>query len=189
MIGKDAFCPESGATLSRERYYDERGRTRRAVDAERRSDLDVPAGKLTNGEVRSSGTALVAYFRRSHERHAEPDPELYRRASLAIHRLKEHATGRQEWDVHVWYALKRRLDRRGHAVDWMDSHAALWCPHCHSRLYYRTTETGTVLARCGVDCQGRRSGYLDDIRDLLATLYGKTFTDEQPPDPEDFLTF
>lgn len=189
MIGTDAFCPKSGATLSRETHHDEHGRRRRAVtDDGRAVELGV-VGELTNGAVRSGRTALLVYFKRCHGRHHAPDEQLYRRASLALKRLKSSASGREEWDVHVWYALKRRLDRRGYDVGWMDSHAQLRCPFCTGRLRFDTTANDAVVAACGTDCNDQRGGILTETREILASLYAAAFADQPAPSPADFLQF
>ncbi|MFC7142005.1 hypothetical protein ACFQMA_19485 [Halosimplex aquaticum] len=189
MIGIDSFCPKSGAALTRDRHYDERGRSKRAVTATDGSSATGTVGELTNGAVRSAQTALLAYFRRCHARHAEPADDLYRRASLALRRLKSSADGRQEWDVHVWLALNRRLDATGYDVDWMHCHTAIRCPGCHGRLRFRTTDSGTVVARCGVDCDGQTGDALVEIRETLASLYADAFDGEDCPGPEEFLQF
>lgn len=187
MIGKDAFCPTSGASLSRESHYDEQGRPSRAVEADESAVAAGTVGELTNGAVRSSQTALLRYFERCHARHADRDESLYRSASLALRRLKSTADGRQEWDVHVWYALKHRLDEKGYDVEWMDGHAQLWCPRCHSRLRYAADGLGELRAWCGVDCTGRPAECLTDIREIVASLYRGTFDEEPSPDAEEFL--
>lgn len=189
MIGKDAFCPRSGATLSRERHFDGNGRPWRAVQPDESAVVSGNVGELTTGAVRSSRSALVNHFERCHERHAEPDERLYVRASLAFKRLKASAEGRQDWDVHVWYALKRRLDRMGYDVGWMDAHAQLRCPNCHAALRFELAESGEVVAQCGVDCLARPVEDLTELREVIASLYRAAFDEDDPPDPERFLEF
>ncbi|WP_436928785.1 hypothetical protein [Halosimplex halobium] len=187
MIGTDPFCPESGAPLSRDRHYDETGRGKRAVTTTDRSAAAGTAGELTNGAVRSARTALLTYFERCHRRHADADEELYRRAAVALRRLKSGASGRQEWDVHVWFALKHRLASTSHGVEWMNDHATLRCPECAGRLRYRRTP-GCVVATCGVNCDGADGDALAAIRETVASLYATAF-DDDPPDTGEILQF
>lgn len=186
MIGNDAFCPETGAPLSSERHYDEHGRAWRAVEPDERAPESAD-GRLTNGAVRSRTTALLTHFRRCHQRHHEPDAELYRSASLALARLKQAATGRQAWDVHVWYALERRLATGGHPTAWMGVHAAPRCPRCHGRLWYREV-ADDVVARCG---SHPTDGFdpLAEIRDTVAGLYATAFPEDRSQPPDAFLRF
>mgnify|MGYP006993518559 CR=1 FL=1 len=187
MIGTDPFCPKSGAPLSRDRHYDEAGRGKRAVTATDRSSARGTVGELTNGAVRSARTALLTYFKRCHRRHAEADDELYRRGSVALRRLKSAASGRQEWDVHVWFALKHRLASAGHEVEWMNDHATLRCPACAGRLRYRRTP-GDVVATCGTDCDDSGGDALAGIREVVASLYASAFAAD-PPDTDEILQF
>ncbi|QLH84035.1 hypothetical protein [Halosimplex pelagicum] len=187
MIGTDPFCPESGAPLSRDRHYDELGRGKRAVTTTDRSAAAGTAGELTNGAVRSARTALLTYFERCHQRHGDADDELYRRGSVALRRLKSAASGRQEWDVHVWFALKHRLASAEYDVEWMNDHATLRCPHCAGRLRYRRTPGG-VVATCGVDCDGSGGDALAAIRETVASLYAAAF-DADPPETDALLQF
>ncbi len=187
MIGKDAFCPKTGASLSRETHYDEDGQPRRVVQADDAALGTGTVGELTNGAVRSSRTALLSYFQRCHGRHAAGDDDLYRSASLALKRLKASADGRQEWDVHVWYALKRRLDRTGYDVEWMDGYAELWCPRCHSKLQYGSGSDDVLRAWCGIECTDRPVERLTELREIMATLYRTAFDEATLPASEDFL--
>ncbi|WP_424019236.1 hypothetical protein ACOZ4N_07120 [Halorientalis pallida] len=186
MIGTHRFCPESGAALSRERHYDGDGRPWRAVDPDDESGPTETVGALTNGAVRSSRKALIVYYERCRERHRDADDDAVRRASLAIRRLKSAATGRQEWDVHVWFALARRLDRYGYDSAWMNGYAAPRCPFCHGRLQYRTVGD-TVTAQCATNCADRGLDCLAEIRDLVADLYTVAFPDPNPPAAETYL--
>lgn len=200
MIGNDAFCPESGAPLSEERHYDESGRPLRAVvddpgDAgangestgDGSTDGESTEGELTVGARRSSTRALLTYFRRCHEAHDEPSPSLYRTASTALTRLKRIATGRQAWDVHVWYALQYRLRRRGYDVDWMDAHAGLRCPGCHGDLQFER-RGADLAAYCGANCGGTAADRLPEIRSAIAGLADAAFDDATPTD-DDVLRF
>lgn len=186
MIGEHAFCQTSGAPLSEETSYDEDGTARRHV-VQGDEDPDT-AGELTNGGLRSSRRALVAYFRRAHRKHHDYDEELYRRAALALRRLKRAASGAQAADRHVWFALKCRLDRTGHDVAWMDDHVALRCPNCHGRLRFGADPDGTVRAACGTDCDGTSEDRLERTREAIASLYGAAFEDS-PPAVDDLLQF
>lgn len=194
MIGNDAFCPETGAPLSRERHYDDRGAPQRAVLAREESAAESTAGdsaegragELTNGATRSSKAALFNYFRRCHERHADTDDALYRKAALGLGRLKRAADGRDGEDVYVWYALGRRLDAAGFAVEWMHTHAEPRCPECHGRLAYESGG-GDVRARCGTNCTGDHADQLHEIRTIVAELYARAF--DEAADPDEFLRF
>lgn len=183
MIGKHAFCPTSGASLSREIHYDEQGRPERAPESDDLTPgtaLDVP---LTTGERRSSKRALSTYFRRCRRHHAESDDGLDGRASLAITRLKRTATGREQLDIVVWYALAERLKREGLDVDWMDGHVEPRCPDCGGRLAYEMGSNG-VVGRCGTACTGDRGDRLRTIRELVVSLTERTFPDEPAPDAD-----
>ena len=178
MIGSDAFCPKTGALLSDQRHYDRRGRPYRAVVGDGLNVETSIEGELTNGAIRSSAAALARYFRGCHRRHDEPDGALYRRASLAIRRLKRMATGREEADVYVWYALYHRLDRLGHATKWMHSDVEPRCPDCHGRLKYTALGSG-VSAQCGTNCDGRHTDRLEEIREVVVALYTVAFPDDE----------
>lgn len=177
MIGTDAFCPESGAPLSEEHHHDETGRPLRAALADEYVPEDALDGRLTAGAVRSSRTALYRHFRRCHDRHRDPDDELFRAAALALRRLKRAASDRDAWDVHVWFALRRRLEADGYEVAWMGAHAEPRCPDCHGRLRYRRVGD-RVTARCGTRCAGGRDR-LPEIRERVADIYAAAF-DERP---------
>ncbi|MFC6767335.1 hypothetical protein ACFQE6_20815, partial [Natrinema soli] len=81
MIGEHAFCPTSGASLSRDVHYDERGRPERVPQSDGLSPKASLEAPLTTGEPRSSRRALATHFRRCHRRHAEPSDELYCRGA------------------------------------------------------------------------------------------------------------
>ncbi|SER68827.1 hypothetical protein [Natrinema salaciae] len=180
MIGKHAFCPTSGASLSREVHYDERGRPERVPQADDLSPNAALDGPLTTGKRRSSRRALATYFRRCHRRHADPNDGLYCRAALSLTRLKRAATGRQERDVIVWYALGERLARDGFDVEWMRAHAEPRCPDCGGRLTYVSAADGPV-GRCGNSCRSGRDDRLETIRETVCSLFARTFPDD--PDP------
>ncbi|MGQ3411981.1 hypothetical protein ACT4ML_06925 [Natrinema sp. LN54] len=183
MIGEHAFCPTSGASLSREVHYDERGRPERVPqsdDLSPNASLDAP---LTTGERRSSRRALATHFRRCHRRHADADDELYCRAALSLARLKRAAAGRQGRDVIVWYALAERLARDGFDVDWMSAHAEPRCPDCSGRLTYVEGPDGPI-GRCGGSCHGTRADRLETIRDTVCSLFARTFPDDPTPDTD-----
>lgn len=187
MIEEHAFCPRSGAPLSRERHYDEHGNARRAP-------VEPSVGEptlhgLTNGERRSSKRALQIHFRRCHGRHADPDRSLYRAAAAALHRLKSAASGTTEWDFYVWYALAEHLAREEYHVEWMHAHSEPRCPDCHGRLAYDRTPTGDLLARCGTDCTGSRTDALAAIRETVADLYARAFDPDEPVGADDLVIF
>lgn len=186
MIGNHAFCQRSGAPLSNENYYDERGNGRRAVL--RRDADDDCVGELTNGGVRSSSRALVTYFRRAHRTDHEYDEELYRRVALAVRRLKRAASGSQEVDRHVWLALAERLTRLDYDADWMADHVELRCPDCHGRLQFDRNAADDVVARCGTNCDGSATDRIERMRETIATLYGEAF-DDDPPESDELLRF
>jgi hypothetical protein len=187
MIDKDAFCPKTGAPLSKEYHYDNRARSWRAVLPDEYTPTSDLPGELTNGAVQSSKAALFNYFRRCHKRHCEADDKLYRKAALGLRRLKSTAEGRTDWDVHVWYALQRRLDRAGFDVEWMHLYTEPRCPHCHGRLKYKLYDNGDITAQCGTRCTGNTGDKLHESRETIAELYSQAFG--TPIDPEDFLQF
>lgn len=189
MIGNDAFCPKSGATLSDDQHYDQQGRGKRAVEATENAEELGVVGELTAGATRSSPTALLTYFQRCHQRyHEAEDEDLYSKASLALRRLKRAASGDQEKDVHVWHALAYRLDACGYDVDWMHSHAEIRCPHCHGQLRFRDLGDD-VAARCATNCTDRRADHLTTIRETVASLYEAAFPDADEPTHNQLLQF
>lgn len=187
MIGKYAFCPKSGAPLSERRHYDERGHPSRVPIEEGVPSDAKPEGKLTNGAVRSSTRALFNYFRRCHQRHCEEDEATYRRVLLELRRLKGTATGKEEWDIYMWYALQYRLAADDYDAAWMDTHAEPRCPDCHGRLKYEQLAPGDVIARCGTNCTASGADRLPAIRETIASLYSRAFDDDA--DAEEFLRF
>lgn len=187
MIGEDAFCPKTGAPLSREEHYDNRGNSRRAtLPSEFATESQLP-GEFTNGAVRSSKAALFNRFRRCHQRHCEADDALYRKAALGLRRLKRAADGQQGRDVYVWYALQRRLEESGFGVGWMHGHAEPRCPHCHGRLKYELYDNGDVRARCGTRCTDAGADRLPEICEIIADLYCRAF--EKSMEADSFLQF
>lgn len=179
MIGEHAFCPTSGASLSREVHYDDRGRPERVPQSDDLSPNAALEGPLTTGERRSSKRALATYFRRCHRRHADRDDDLYRRAAVALARLKRAASGREERDDVVWFALAERLAREGFDVDWMTAHADPRCPACNGRLTYVEGPDGPI-GRCG-SCRDARDDRLEAVRDLVRSLFARTFPDDSIP--------
>lgn len=181
MIGDDAFCPKSGASLSDERHYDDRGAVRRAVTSDEHAGA-AAEGELTMGALRSSTAALFNRFRRCHRRHRTADPAQYRKAALAIRRIKRTAEGQVERDIYVWYALSQRLDRLGFETEWMHAHARLRCPSCHGWLKFEQYDTGEIAARCGANCDGGNGDRLPAIRALIADAYAAAFDEEIEPE-------
>lgn len=187
MIEEYAFCPKTGAPLSEQRHYDERGRPSRVPIEERLPPDSKPEGELTNGAVRSATKALFNYFRRCHQRHHQADETLYRRALLELRRLKEAATSTEEWDIYVWYALQFRLRADGYDTTWMDAHAEPRCPGCHGRLKYDQLAPGEVIGRCGANCTATGTDRLPEIRETLASLCSRAF--DRTVDADEFLQF
>lgn len=186
MIGNDAFCPKTGAPLSNEECYDDRGGSSRiALPGEFTTQSDLP-GELTNGAVRSSKAALFNRFRRCHKRHYQDNPTLYRKAALGLHRLKRTAGGQHD-DIYVWYALQQWLQRATFDVEWMHAHVEPRCPDCHGPLAYEQYDTGDIHAECGTRCTGPGMDRLHEIRETIADLYFHAF--EVSLQPEDFLQF
>ena len=186
MIEEYAFCPKTGAPLSERRHYDERGHPSRVPIEERTPSGMKPDGELTNGAIRSSTEAIFNYFRRCHQRHCEEDGALYRKAVLELRRLKKAATGIEEWDIHIWYALQYRL-ADDHDVGWMDVHAEPRCPDCHGRLKYEQLGPHDVIGRCGTNCTARGADRLPAVRETIASLYSRAFSAEA--DIDDLLRF
>lgn len=187
MIRKDGFCPKTGAPLSEELEYDEQGHPQRATIPDEFTAGSQLPGELTNGAVTSSKAALFNHFRRSHQRHSEANDDLYRKAALGLHRLKRTAEGTEDWDIHVWYALRRRLAESGFEAEWMHTHAEFRCPHCHGDLKYGRDDNGNVYALCGTNCTEDKANQLRTIREIIASLYFRSFTDSI--DIETFLQF
>ena len=187
MIGNDAFCPKTGAPLSEESCYDNQGGSHRTVQEDEFTPESHLSGEFTNGAVESSKSALFNRFRRCHQRHCEPDSRLYRKAALALCRLKRTADGRQAGDIYVWYALQRRLHTKGFDVEWMHTHVEPRCPDCHGRLTYERYDNGDVRAECGTRCTGPGTDKIYEIREIIAELYSQAF--EESINPGDLLQF
>lgn len=184
MIGEHAFCPTSGASLSREVHYDERGRPERVPQSDDLSPNAALEAPLTTGKRRSSRRALMTYFRRCHRRHADDDDDdLYRRAALTLDRLKRAATGPQERDVIVWYALRHRLARDGFDAAWMSAHVEPRCPDCGGRLTYLEGPKGPI-ARCGGSCRDSRADRLTTVRERVRSLLARTYPDDPTPETD-----
>lgn len=187
MIGEDAFCPETGASLSEETHYDAQGAPQRTtLPDEFTGESDLP-GALTTGARRSSKTALFNRFRRCHQCHRDPNNKLYRKAALCLTRLKRAADGQQSWDIHIWYALHYRLARTGFDVEWMHTHVEPRCPDCHGRLNYTLYDNGDVQAECGTRCTDDRRDKLPVIRRMIADLHTHAFGESI--DPTELLSF
>ena len=184
MKGTNAFCPRTGASLSERRYYTGGCVPRHAVIQDGFPGEPPMDGELTNGAVRSSTLALFNYFRRCHRRHYDENPPLYRKALLALRRIKRAVTGTEEWDVHVWYTLCGRLDAAGYETRWMHAHVELRCPDCHGRLNYEESGAGEVVARCGTNCTDDGTDRLLEIRTIIADLYSRTFDETIDPGSE-----
>ena len=176
MIGEYAFCPKTGAPLSREKHYDETGQPQRAPIPDEHVEQTVVEAELTNGAVRSSVQALNNHFRRCHQRHHERDSDLYRNVALALKRLKRAATGIEGRDVYVWYALYEHLSRRGYAIEWMHAHVEPRCPVCHGPLTYGRRGVDGIVARCATNCTDDGADRMIDIRNTVTTLYRRTFS-------------
>lgn len=187
MKGEYAFCPKTGAELSETRHYDDDGRPRRAALSGEHALRPETEGELTDGALRSSATALLNYYRRCQDRHCDPDENRVAAAALALRRLKRTASGVEEWDVHVWYALSLRLSDRGHETAWMDAHTEPRCLACGSRLAYEECEPGVVRGRCPTNCTGDGGDRLPRIRRTIADLYRRAFGEEI--ETEDVLQF
>ncbi|WP_227357422.1 hypothetical protein [Haladaptatus salinisoli] len=186
MIEEDGFCPRTGAKLSQSAHYTENGKQRVAVaDAFGVSGTDE--GELTKGAVRSSKVALFNYFRRCHQEHCDDNKTLYRKTALVLNRLKKAATGSQHKDLFIWYALQLRLYRRGFSVEWMHTHSALRCPHCHSPLKYTKTESDIIEGYCLSNCTNEKENKIEDIRQIIADLYNNAF--DEPITSEQILQF
>lgn len=186
MRGKDAFCPKTGAPLSDEKHYDDRGHPNRAVLPNESSIDPQPSGELTNGAICSSKAALFNRFRRCHQQHNDANGALYRKTALSLRRLKRAASGYETWDVYIWYALQQRLAETGYDTKWMHSHAMLRCPHCHGQLKYERYDTGAIRARCGTHCTDD-TDQLAEIRETIADLYSKAF--DEPVTVEELIEF
>lgn len=186
MIGNNAFCPKTGAQLSNENCYDDQGNSYRTTQADEFAPDSHLSGEFTNGAVQSSKSALFNRFRRCHQRHLESNAKLYRKAALSLDRLTRTASGKQGWDIYIWYALQRRLSNAGFEVDWMHTYVEPRCPNCHGQLAYERYDNGDVRAECGTRCSGP-TDELPVIRETIADLYSQAF--EEAIAPDDLLRF
>ncbi|KZN26421.1 hypothetical protein A4G99_20385 [Haladaptatus sp. R4] len=178
MKGQYAFCPKSGAPLSENVHYDELGRSSRHVVSDDSLQRMETEGEMTNGSLRSSKIALFSYFKRCYERHYAANSKLYSRSTIALGRLKRTASGRDAWDMYVWYALAERLARLGFDAEWMNAHIEPRCPQCSGRLKYEQLACDEIIGICGTDCTDDRSDRLEEIRETVADLYSRAFAEE-----------
>lgn len=167
MKGPNAFCPETGASLSEETHY-------AAGRPQHHSTSDDPGhgGLLTNGALTSSRRALVRHFRECHSRHAAADSALHRAAAGGVARLKR--ADRDAWDVWLWTALHEHLARRDFAVDWMAAHAEPRCPQCAGPLAWSAGPDGTPRARCRGSCRDDGDRY-PALRSRVLDLHNAAF--------------
>lgn len=185
MKGEYAFCPQSGAPLSEEVHYDDRGRAQR-VPVYDDFPGRTPDGELTNGSLRSARVALFNHFRRSYRRHHdEDDGSLFSKAALGLTRLKRAAEGDTEWDVYVWYALAEWL-REEYDVRWMHAHVEPRCPDCAGQLQYESLGDGDYRATCATTCAGHHGDSLATIAETVCRLYARAF-DDPAPDADELL--
>lgn len=163
MKGVHRFSPSSGAELSRDRHRPGTIPLREALDG---------SGELTNGRlVSDTSESILRYFRRMHQRHhPEEDVELYRRAALAIKRLRSE----DPWDCWLWFALAERLHRQCHQAAWMLDHADARCPRCSSRLKWEPSAAGYPFARCASSC-GKDTERTIEVMDAIQELYEAAF--------------
>ncbi len=178
MKGQYAFCPKSGAPLSDDVHYDELGRSSRHVVSTDSPPTMGTEGEMTNGSLRSSKIALFSYFRRCYERRYVTNRKLYSRSTIALGRLKRTASGREEWDMYVWYALAERLARLGFDAEWMNAYIDPRCPQCGGRLKYEQLVCDEIIGICGTNCTDDRSDRLEEIRETVADLYNRAFFEE-----------
>lgn len=179
MKGQHRFCPTSGAALSEEAHYVGPGIKLRAPIDGTVDESWTCDGALTSGELISSCSALIAYFRRCRER-ADGPAEIDGKAALAIRRLKR---ANDAWDEWIWYASAERLTRKGFESEWMLAFADPRCPRCSSRV--RITEAvGYPEIDCGVGCGVDSSDRSIAIYDRILEVYNAAFAsdDEAPID-------
>lgn len=176
MIGPVAFDPDSGAPLSEDRYYHPDFSGGRDVGAATPEPHPLAAwdgsreGALTNGELRSSGVGLTAYFRRMRSNAGLP-AAIDSPAALAIKQLK--AT--DAIDAFVWLAAAERLATNGHWSAWMLDHYVPRCPHCASRCKFDASKSPEPRCASAPNDHGHVGV---DIRDRVGELYVAAF-DEQ----------
>lgn len=140
----------------------------------------VVPGPGRTGTVCSSRRALLAYFRRTHQCHREPDDALYRTVALRLRELKRAASGPGSSDMVVWFALYDRLRDEGVDADWLLGHVELRCPRCHGRLKYHQVDAETIHAECATNCTDDHAERLGEIERLAADLVHEAFGPEGP---------
>lgn len=182
MIRSHAFDPDSGAPLEDNKQYppgvrDGRDQGRRLVQehplAVSGNWLDEREGSMTNGELVSSASGLLGYFRRAHRDVRDPDPALDRAAAAAIKQVRATDVGRGAIDTFAWYTTAERLARKGHWVAWMLDQCIPRCPHCRSELKFRPG-VSRLEGVCATN--PHRHGAVDDaVRERVAQLYEAAF--------------
>lgn len=177
MKGKHAFCPTSGAELTEERYYVDSNIPYRAPVEGTVDESWTLLGELTTGQLVSSSTALISYFRRcQQEAAADYYVDLYGKAAKELRRLKSETNA---WDVWIWYALAERLDRVGFDTSWMLQYAEPRCPRCSSRLRYEEPTAGYANMICGSSCGNEGSSDRTvEIYERIKDVHNATFTDD-----------
>lgn len=176
MKGTHQFCPTSGAALSDDAHYVENGVKLRAPLDGTVDDSWTCDGALTNGELVSGCSALIAYFRRQ-RRKTDVDAEIDGKAALAIRRLKSSSGA---WDEWIWYATAERLARSGFDAEWMLAFAEPRCPRCSSRVKIEPSATGYPNLRCGVTCGPDSADRSIEIYDRILDTYNAAFSDTDP---------
>lgn len=186
MIRSQAFDPDSGAPLKRDKEFPPGARAGR--DQGRRLVTEHPLavtddwlekreGSMTNGELCSSTNGLLGYFRRVHRQVREdPDPALDRAAATALKRIRGTESGTGAIDTFVWYVLAERLARKGHWAAWMLDQCIPRCPRCRSRLKFRPG-VGGLEGVCATSPH-RHGAVGDAVRERIRDLYAEAF-DEQ----------
>lgn len=177
MKGTYAFDPVSGADLSEETHYIDSGIKLRAPIDESVDDSWTCDGALTSGELVSSCSALIAYFRRCRDRVRAPE-SIDSKAALAIRRCK---AGSDAWDEWVWYATAERLARRGVDAVWMLAFCDPRCPRCSSRVRIEPA-VGYPRIDCGANCGADSSDRSIEIYDRILDVYNAGFAgdDDEP---------
>lgn len=134
--------------------------------------------EFINGAARSSIQALVCHFRQCHQRYHAKNRRLYWAVSLAFTRLKWTASGAEQRDMYIWYALAERLAREGYNPEWMYVHVEPRCPRCLGKLIYDQLDTNRLTARCRVNCTDDNANCMVEIRETIAELYSQAFSQE-----------
>ena len=174
MKGANAICPTSGSSLSDDRHY-VGNNTRPLRVPEDDYCYGDPSYELTTGERCSSKMALMNFVRRVHTKAHDEDDQLYRRAALALRRLKGgESDTRDEW---ILYALAERLQQFDYDVDWLTGPIDLVCPHCGGTLKWESTPRGASV-RCGTHCDG--GDYQNwEIRRRVRMAFNEAFPDDR----------